>query len=150
MLRLKSIVIVAGLVLLAVGVFVLENDYKGSAIPNVPVYPGAREIQTKVNENSSRSPDDPIVLIRFETSDQFAKVEAFYADLLHRDGWQYDRCCKLYRHTRGDPRYFGPYLAYVTIKDSGNGQTAVTIEINQGTIICDCFTSEGEVIRRIG
>jgi hypothetical protein len=135
----KRVLMALGLVLMGLGIFLFEADRNSSELPNIPIYPNAQVSQNKVNENAAGTEADPIATISFVTTDTPGEVEGFYRLALAETGWQYDKCCRSYRHTRSNPRYFGTYLASVATRNLTTGGTEVTVKVTHDKIACDCY-----------
>jgi len=121
--------------------WVVYGYVAASQVPDIPVYPGARNVQKVIDHNGIETSDGPVLgLITYETPASAKEVLTYYKDTLERKGWKNDWCCKeLYRFERYGRNHSFSYQAWIYAEETESGQTNVRIEVRYGAVACDCF-----------
>jgi len=109
------------------------------AVPDIPIYPGAQQVQKSVNKDATGTPTDPIASLTFATPDKAGDLYTFYHRKLRADGWLYDTCCKMYSSTRNDEKHVGHYWVSIDAEPSEGGLTKVSVKITHAQLSCDCL-----------
>ena len=136
--------IIAAIVLVAVLVFVYLYQNSLGQVPDIPVLPGAKNVQRSVNTGASGTPIDPLEAVSFTVDDESARVEQFVRGAMQEKGWRQDRCCRgHYTHSNRNPDWMGSYKADVSVMGGGS-VTYVTIQVTHGVRACDCVEAPVE------
>ena len=135
--------IIAAIVLVAVLVFLYLYQNSLGQVPDIPVLPGAKNVQRVMAADASGTPSDALEAVSFTVDDEPAQVEQFVRGAMQEKGWRQDRCCRgHYTHSNRNPDWIGSYTADVSVMGGGSA-SYVTIQVTHGVRACDCV--EGPV-----
>ena len=131
--------IIAAIVLVALLASVYLYQSKRRQLPDIPVLPGARNVQRVVNTGAIGSPDDPLEAITFIVDGERTQVEQGVSGAMQQKGWRQNRCCRShYTHINSEPDLVGSYMADVSAQEGGSS-ISVTILVTHGIQACDCI-----------